>query len=75
MKIIAETPHVRLVCDGKEHVGVDKQNGIRYIVQKCDCKDRKGLAAETAPAPTELPMPQAPAGLISLRPARPSSQP
>ena len=50
MKIIAETPHVRLVCDGKEHVGVDKQNGIRYIVQKCDCKDRKEPAAEVAPA-------------------------
>ena len=50
MKIIAETPHIRLVCDGKEHVGVDKQNGIRYIVQKCDCKNGKGTAAELAPA-------------------------
>jgi len=50
MKIIAETPHIRLVCDGKEHVGEDKRTGSRYTVQKCDCKDRKGLAAEAAPA-------------------------
>ena len=50
MKIIAETPHVRLVCDGKQHWGEDKQNGSRYIVQGCDCKDRKGPAAEGAPA-------------------------
>ena len=69
MKIIAETPHVRLVCDGKEHVGVDKQNGIRYIVQKCDCKDRKEPAAEVAPAPAVSEVPQVPAGRNSLPPA------
>ena len=75
MKIIAETPHVRLVCDGKEHVAVDKQNGIRYIVQKCDCKAAKVPAVEVAPAPAVSEVPQVPAGLISLRPARPSSRP
>ena len=50
MKIIAETSHVRLVCDGKEHVGEDKRNGSRYTVQKCDCKDGTAPTAELAPA-------------------------
>jgi hypothetical protein len=50
MKIIAETPNIRLVCDGKEHLAEDKRNGCRYTVQKCDCKDRKESTAELAPS-------------------------
>ena len=49
MKIIAETPHVRLVCDGKKHWGEDKCSGrkVAVPVQECDCKDGKGPAAES----------------------------
>ena len=50
MKVIAETPHIRLVCDGKQHWGEDKQNGSRYIVQMCDCKAAKVPAAEIVSA-------------------------
>jgi hypothetical protein len=48
MKIIAETPNIRLVCDGREHLAEDKRTGSRYTVQKCDCKNGKGQAAEPA---------------------------
>ena len=50
MKIIAETPNVRLVCDGKKHRAEDKRTGLLTIpVQDCDCKAGKGPAAEAAP--------------------------
>ena len=48
MKILTETPNIRLLCDGKEHMGEDKRNGNRYFVQKCDCKAAKMPAAEIA---------------------------
>ncbi len=48
MKIIAETPNIRLVCNGKEHLAEDKRTGSRYTVQKCDCKDGKKPASAPA---------------------------
>ena len=51
MKIIAETPNVRLVCDGKKHRAEDKKTGllVGVPVQDCDCKAGKESAAEIAP--------------------------
>ena len=37
-KTLAETPTTRLVCDGKEHRGVDKRTGASYRLRACDCK-------------------------------------
>jgi hypothetical protein len=51
MKVIAETPNVRLVCDGKKHRAEDKRTGLLVLipVQDCDCNAGKGPAAGAAP--------------------------
>ena len=37
-KTLAESPNTRLICNGKEHRGVDKRTDASYRVCECDCK-------------------------------------
>ena len=50
MRVIAETPNVRLLCDGNQHWTEGKRTGLLVAVpvQACDCKDGKGLVADPA---------------------------
>jgi len=36
-KVLAESENTRLVCDGKDHRGVDKRTDASYRVCACDC--------------------------------------
>jgi len=43
-KVLGESDHTRLVCDGTSHRGVDKRTGADYRVCECDCALRSRTA-------------------------------